>query len=257
MEEEWRIIDGFDGKFLISNRGRIMDMDYHNKGEKKEIKPYLIRGYPTVTFFYKKKRYPFRVHRLVAMAFVPNPQNFPYVNHKDETRNNNNVDNLEWCTQKYNNTYGTAIQRAVTKRKKPVEQYTTDGAYIATHDSALDAALSLGYKKDYRSLITRSCKGKSGVILGYIWKYADEEMKEKYEGVFERHHKEAIKKQIERKMLSGKKVVQYNLDGTFVNEYISGADAARKTGLCKTCIYDVCKGKLKQTGGYLFKYKDK
>lgn len=118
MEEEWRIIDGFDGKFQISNRGRVMDMNYRDKGEKKEIKPYLVQGYPTVTFYYKKQPYPFRVHRLVAMAFIPNPDNLPCINHKDETRNNNNVENLEWCTYQYNTTYGTAIERAVKKKKK-------------------------------------------------------------------------------------------------------------------------------------------
>ena len=94
--------------YLISNKGEIK-----NKKTGKILKGHLDKdGYPHVTLRLGLKKYKTpAIHRLVALAFISNPDNLPCVNHKDENRQNNNVENLEWCTVKYNNAYGTHNER--------------------------------------------------------------------------------------------------------------------------------------------------
>lgn len=106
--EEWRtiIIDETPthyevssyGKVRNSNSGRLLKLDDSN-------------GYKRANIFINGKRKAYFVHRLVAMAFIPNPDKLPFINHKDEIKDNNFVDNLEWCTSQYNNTYGTRLER--------------------------------------------------------------------------------------------------------------------------------------------------
>ena len=117
MTEEWRSIEGYEGQYEVSSYGRVRSLDMYVKScygsyrlRKGKILSPGIRpdGYLVVSLKYKM----FRVHRLVAQAFIPNPDNLPQVNHKDEDKSNNRVDNLEWCDSKYNNNYGTARIRA-------------------------------------------------------------------------------------------------------------------------------------------------
>ena len=97
--EEWRDIVGYEGLYKISNVGNVMN----NKG--RILKLMLTNGYPTVNLYKNRKMRSLSVHRLVAEAFIPNPMSLPIVNHKDENKVNNSVDNLEWCTKQYNTTY--------------------------------------------------------------------------------------------------------------------------------------------------------
>ena len=116
MEEIWKDIPDFEGLYQVSNLGNVRVLDrYVNsairnndkvKRKGKILKQYNKRGYLQVSLIKNHKRYYFSVHRLVAMAFLPNPDNLPQVNHKDENPLNNNLFNLEWCTAKYNCNYG-------------------------------------------------------------------------------------------------------------------------------------------------------
>ena len=107
MEEVWKDIKGYEGKYQVSNIGGVRSFVSNNKCE---IPHYIYqgttnKGYKYVHLLDNGARKSFLVHRLVAIAFVPNPDNFPLINHKDEDYFNNRADNLEWCTHKYNYWY--------------------------------------------------------------------------------------------------------------------------------------------------------
>lgn len=110
-----------------------------------------------------------RVHRLVATAFLDNPEKLPIVNHKDETYINNHVDNLEWCTYKYNTNYGTAIARRSASKEKPIKQISLDGVLIKIWRSAKEINDVLGI---YHGNISRCCKHNRKQAYGFKWEYA-------------------------------------------------------------------------------------
>lgn len=112
MKEIWKNIFDFIG-YQVSNFGRIRSLKTY-----KILKQYNRgNGYMFVRLFHHGKHFNLSVHRLVAEAFISNPDNLPEVNHKDENPSNNNVTNLEWCDRKYNANYGTAIQRMLKSRR--------------------------------------------------------------------------------------------------------------------------------------------
>ena len=131
MKEVWKDIAGYEGYYKVSNLGRIKSVErlitYANsKGvtrqfpvEERILTQRMDRnGYQRASLKKDKARKLFLVHRLVAQAFIENPNNWPLVNHKDENRCNNNVANLEWCTSKYNLNYGSARERMSQARKR-------------------------------------------------------------------------------------------------------------------------------------------
>ena len=117
MKEIWKDIEGYEGRYKVSNKGRV----YDNKLDK--FIGYESLGYMCVALCKDKKQKKCRVHRLVAQAFIPNPDNLPGINHKDENKTNNCVENLEWCTVKYNTNYGTSIQRQKETKKRRIGRY--------------------------------------------------------------------------------------------------------------------------------------
>ena len=121
MIEIWKAVKGYEGFYEVSNFGNVRSLDRVIKS--KHNGTTLRKGRILIPFYEEKKGYyqisltkdrkakKYRVHRLVAVAFLENPFNYTDVNHKDEDKTNNNVDNLEWCTRKYNNNYGTKPER--------------------------------------------------------------------------------------------------------------------------------------------------
>lgn len=142
--EEWRDIKGYDGKYQISNTGRVKSIDYRNTGTSKELSLKCNRGYFEVELCKDGKGKFFKVHRLVAIAFLPNPQNLPCVNHKDENPSNNHVDNLEWCTPRYNSTYGS-LPAKYKEWSTPVYLYTDNNILINKYLSIKEAIKKSGY----------------------------------------------------------------------------------------------------------------
>lgn len=176
IDEIWKDVKGYEGLYQVSNLGRVKSFRESSKfGNPKEfyLKPTMINsGYHTVTLYLKDRtRRKFQVHRLVAETFIPNPENLPCVNHKDENKLNNIVSNLEWCTYQYNNNYGTAKKRAIDTKSKPIYQKTLDGVLIAKYRSASIASDLLKYPKHIIPLWCRA-----GIGDGYIWGYDDERM---------------------------------------------------------------------------------
>lgn len=119
-----------------------------------------------------------RIHRLVAEAFIPNPDNLPCVNHKDENKTNNCVENLEWCTHEYNTNYGTGIERRSkkitgvynTKNSKPILQLRKDGSLVRVWPSAYEVQRQLHFNQGG---INQCCLGKRYSAYGFKWCYAN------------------------------------------------------------------------------------
>ena len=172
MEEIWKDIAGFEGLYQVSNLGNVRSLrkSWASNGEKFHImRPSINRGYAYLSLRdLNGGDTSFPVHRLVALAFIPNPEGFKCVNHKDENKLNNNVDNLEWCTLAYNFNYGTARARQGISYGKPVEQLTVDGLVIASYCSAEVASKLTGMDS---SSIHKCCRGKRQSAGGYCWRY--------------------------------------------------------------------------------------
>lgn len=112
--EIWKPIPQYEGLYEVSNYGEIRSA-VTQRIKNQFTKP---NGYKTVQLWVGNKGRSEYVHRLVAFAFVPNPNNYPQVNHKNEVKSDNRAENLEWCTQKYNNNYGTKNDRAVKANRE-------------------------------------------------------------------------------------------------------------------------------------------
>lgn len=185
MEEIWRDVVGYEGLYEVSNLGNVRSLFRYKKQLKWNV---LGSGYASVQLFKEKVGTRLLVHRLVAKAFLPNLDGLPVVNHKDENKLNNNVDNLEWCTQQYNLAYNDGYRkRADNTRwfydeirvrfkennpaiKLPVIQMNLSGEFIKEWPSAKDAVVALGYKSDH---ICECCKGKRETSNGFRWKYKE------------------------------------------------------------------------------------
>lgn len=182
MDEEWKDIEGYEGLYAISNLGRIKSYErwcgFYLKSESIRNSFYKSNGYECIDLYnrnHKKQKY--YVHRLVAKAFIGNPENKPEVNHKDCNPQNNKVDNLEWVTSVENKKAGDTplhMSQAQKSKKscKPVEQYTLDGVFIKGYISAADAARETGIDS---STISKVCRHvpKYNTCGGYVWKYKD------------------------------------------------------------------------------------
>lgn len=135
------------------------------------------QGYYIVCLHYEGKGHPIKVHRLIAETFLPNPNNLPIVNHKDEDKTNNNVENLEWCDSQYNNTYGSKKEReAQTKMENgilgiPIGMYDKNtGELLKTFISMAEAARYLN-RQGAQSRISRCCNHEPHCLTAYGYKW--------------------------------------------------------------------------------------
>ena len=177
--EIWRDVVGYEGLYKVSNLGNVKSLRHK--------KTFLMKtgqhsnGYLFVRLSnHNKLIKSFLVHRLVSKAFLPNPNNLPQVNHKDEDKTNNRVDNLEWCDAKYNLNFGTVQERKSKKlskilknrkdQSKPVLQYDKNDIFINEYPSIKDAQRKTGV---HQGAICRVCRGKLKSTGGFLWKYAD------------------------------------------------------------------------------------
>lgn len=160
--------------YTITDDGRVFSLNYRHTGKKKEVKPRLCNGYNIIGLWIGGEQKHFFVHRLVSLTFIPNPDNLPEVNHKDENKTNNMVGNLEWCSKSYNINYGTRNERCGEKNlnmkdlSKPVKQFTKDGVFIKEYPSMHEVERQTGF---YYSHIGKCCNGKQKSAYGYIWRY--------------------------------------------------------------------------------------
>lgn len=212
--EIWKDIKGFEGLYQVSNKGRVKALSNnkaHSRYKEEHILTYKkTRKYHSVCLVSDNGKVKYiSVHRLVAMAFLPNPNNHPQINHKDENPHNNNVDNLEWCNALYNNNYGL-------------------------HNANLSASLKNTYSST--EIRDKMRKARAEVSMRQSWK--DNQRKAQLNNS------------------NSKTVLQLDLNGNVLAEYPSLNEACRQTGIFAQNIGACCKGILKQTHNYLWRYKN-
>lgn len=160
-KEIWKTIDEFQD-YEISSHGRVYS---HHRNKLKKLVPDK-DGYNTAILHDKRRFKNCKVHRLVAQAFIPNPNNLPQVNHKDEIKDNNYVDNLEWCTNKYNLNYSDTAK----SKRTLVGKYNSNGDLIKAYNS-MTAVNEDGYDQAH---VSKVCNGIRPHHKGYIWRFLDE-----------------------------------------------------------------------------------
>ena len=172
-DEIWCPIKGYEGLYEVSDKGRVRSIKF---GKERILKPGRNnKGYLLVGLRKNGEKKTYKVHRLVAKTFTPNPDNLPEVNHKDENKENNSVHNLEWCDRKYNCNYGTRNERVSDKMtngklSKLVLQYSLDWKFIKEWQSLHDVERNLGYSSGN---ISGCCTGRRKSAYNFIWKFKD------------------------------------------------------------------------------------
>lgn len=259
MEEIWRDIKGYEGCYQVSNFGRVKSLDRYVattgnssgqrfiKGKIKKQNDWNIKNggsYYAVSLSKNNKNVRYLVHRLVAEAFIPNPDNLPCINHKDENKYNNNVENLEWCTIEYNNKYGTARKRGSEKTRKPILKFDTNGNLLKKYISLIVASVEENISKGNLENVCVHRNGKK-TLNGFVFMYEEDYNKNGFIGY---------------KNTKIKAVNQYDLNGNFIRRFDSIKQAAEtipnisKNG--RANITAVCKYRQNYAYGYIWRYAD-
>lgn len=180
MNERWKYIEGYENSYQISNLGRVKSFKGIRGKEEIILKTKNKKGYSVVGLYKNSKRKEFFVHRLVALAFIPNPNNLPQINHIDENVKNNIACNLEWCSCKYNSNFGTRSER-ISKSIRGSSNPSSRKVICITTGETFDyvRAASLKYGISEKNIST-CCRGRlksagkhpnTGAKM--IWKYID------------------------------------------------------------------------------------
>ena len=275
MEEVWKDIKGFEGRYQVSNLGRVRSLDFVQIGRNqfgysyevirkgRVLKPKIsVWGYYRVNLSINRKISYRSIHRLVAMAFIPNPDNLPEVNHKDENKLNNVVcfnpdgsidtehTNLEWCTGLYNLRYGTRVERmhklVNEPRMRSVNQYDINGNLLNIFKSIAEASRRTNIPA---RVICGICKKQTiHSTHGYVFRYSNDNSPwfdldaDKCRGNHERM----------------RAILQFDKNGNLIATYESVNDASRATGIGRRWIQNICNpnGRDKSAHGYIFRFKD-
>lgn len=234
IEEIWKDIPGYENIYWISNKGRV-------KSKNKILKLSVHRdGYMKAGLCVNGKVRTYQVHRLVALAFIPNPNNLPQINHKDENKTNNCVGNLEWCTMEYNIFYGTGQERGKTCRGLPanakqVLQYSLDGKLLAKYPSGGEASRKTGVAPANISSCARHIRYQMG---GYVWRYEGDPFTPVPEPK------------------RGKEIVQLDKEGNIIKVWPNIISASIAFGMKYPCyLQDCIKGRKPTCRGFVWKYK--
>jgi len=254
----WKDVEGYENLYQVSTDGLVRTShkglwEMLSAGRKKH-------GYYSVLLHKDGKRKNMLIHRLVAKAFLPNPNNYPYINHKDENPSNNHVDNLEWCTASYNNSYGEhpkKVSKAAKERTRtgkcfdgsdylgnmvaPVLQYDLNGNFIHEFESVKEA------REKYSSRVQDCLSGKTTQAGGFQWKY---KTKDAYPLKID-----AYVKNVNQSLCCSRPIKQLK-DGVVVATYGSIKEASAKTGFDYSGIKKCLNGTYKQTFGFTWEYDD-
>lgn len=203
--ETWKDVENYVGYYQISNNGRIRSLDrvsINKDGIKRILKGKIMNpaigphGYYTICLRKKGLRETARIHRLVAVEFIENPNNLPIINHKNEIKTDNRVENLEWASYAYNVNYGTSLERMKRTRKengigvgknhpryamfgkdnpcsKPILQFDLDGNFVAEYDSVMTVERTLGF---LNGNVVAAARGRYKQAYGYVWRYKFEKV---------------------------------------------------------------------------------
>lgn len=244
MEELWKDIPGFEGWYQASNLGNIRSLDrgcnYKNTGDTALHKGKQLsgkttnKGYKEVVLMVNGKHFYKRVHQLVALTFIPNPNNYPHINHINENKLDNRVENLEWCTPQLN-------MDAYYESRISVYQYNLSGELLKVWNSLTKAAKDVNGDK---TGIHHCCVGKLSngnnkkTYLGYIWSYTP-------------LNKCELKERMTDNNLKG--VQQFDLDGNLLHTYKSMTEAAKAVHCNSSAISMACSGLRNTIKGYIWK----
>ena len=237
MTEIWRQIEGYNNRYFISNFGNVKST-YANK--ERILKPFPNKcGYLMVDLRSHGSRTSISVHRLVAQTFIPNPDNLPEVNHKDENKKNNCVDNLEWCTTEYNCNYGTRNIRKGINCRKPICSVDENGN-VTHYNSRIEASRSTGISDTSISKALSKNYQHNKTAGGMLWLYDDGNVDQ------------MVKENNIKAIINKKSIYSIDINGDICH-YLSVAEAYKETK-----INNISRALIKGTlaGGRYWFYED-
>lgn len=252
--EEWDFVPDTQEMYSISNYGRFRrNPRYFNLGDgiDRFLKACIRKlsknrqGYWGCNYSINGKKKHVRINKLVANAFVPNPNNYPISNHIDENKGNNHFTNLEFCSYSYNTTYGKGysnrcgnIRKTKLKTRHLIKQYTLDGEFVNQYNGYKEVE-----KAGYNGIaVLNCCEHRSKQSCGFVWRFGDDPFK---------------KPLYTYNPANSKRIAQYDLDMNLIRFFNSISEATKSIGIKnRTKIRLCCEGKIKSIYGYIWKYKE-
>ena len=246
MEEIWKDIKGFEGRYQVSNMGRVRSLDrieLHKRGRTHHAKGMILkdslnkgRGYYRVSLSDGHRNYThYEVHRLVAIHFVPGYKEGLVVNHINKIKTDNRAQNLEFCTYKYNLNYSDVV----AWKRRPVYQYTMEGDFIAKHKCCSEVEKQ--FETYQGAMVHVIYESKTGIWKGYRWS-------------FEMRSKDQWQEIAKKYKSSRKPVIQLDDNNNEIKRFNTVKDAANEMGVSITAISCCCRGKTLHAAGYKWKF---